>query len=68
MSGSRELRSYCFDSASRSRLNPDGSWIAETCRFSAFSSSRIANRRRSRISLGDRYWPMKLSSLKWRIA
>jgi hypothetical protein len=32
------------------------------------SSSLMANRRKSRISLGLRNWPMKLSSLKLRMA
>ena len=42
--------------------------MAATSISDFFSSSWIANRRRSRISFGLRYWPMKLSSLKLRIA
>src|SRR5574338_639616 len=42
--------------------------MAETFRRDSRSSSRTANRRKSRISLGERYWAMKLSSLKLRMA
>ncbi|MNR42329.1 hypothetical protein D3C85_1608350 [compost metagenome] len=42
--------------------------MAGTNRSSRWSSSRMLNSLRSRITVGDRYWRMKLSSLKLLMA
>ena len=69
MLGSREPRSYWRDSASRTRAVAGVVVDRRDLELALASRRRRSRTGGSRASAsGDRYWPMKLSSLKLRIA